>query len=264
MIVGGLLEALDRGSLVGDGGLGTTLLSRGFTARRPLDRLNLEDPGAVRALHREFRAAGARVLKTNTFLASRLRMPRGRVRDLNLAGAALAKREAGRDGFVLGVIGPPPPGARSEALFDAMREQARALADGGVDGLLLEVGLDEVPLRLATGAARAAGLPCFAEGAPVPGLTAQWAAALLGARSEADGVGVHCAFPDEVLRVLGRLPGRLRSAYPCASLPGGRRLAPETFARAGMRLTRAGVRLVGGCCGAGPEHIRALAGRIGS
>jgi methionine synthase I (cobalamin-dependent) len=140
-----------------------------------------------------------------------------------------------------------------------MREQARALADGGVDGILLEVGLDEVLLGLAVGAARTTGLPCVGEGAIPPGLSAAGAASILAGRPEADLVGIHCTFPERIQGVLRRLPGRLRAAYPCASVPGGRRLGPKAFARGAKRLAEAGVRLLGGCCGAGPDHIRAMA-----
>lgn len=216
------LRALDAGRLLGDGAMGTELEARG--AAPPYERLNLERPDLVLDVHRAFVAAGAQLLRTNTFLA--------RSAEETRAGVRLAREAAGGKAFVAGALGPGTA-------------QAAALADAGCDLILLETFTDNEQLLAALRRAKATGLPIVAQMAGAPDARI---------RAEADVVGVNCLAPAETAGIVAGLGGRL-SAFPHAGLP-GRRMSPAAFAAAAGRLK---VSLLGGCCGAGPEHLRALA-----
>ena len=222
---GELRRARASGLLLADGAMGTELAARGLAP--PFERFNRERPESVLEIHRAYREAGARLLRTNTFLAKE--------RDLALAGARLAREAAGEDLWVAGAMG---PGA----------DQAEALAEGGCDLLILETFSDADDLLAALRRAKATGLPVVAQMAGLPDARA---------RAEADLVGVNCLDPEETLRLLGRLDGA-RSAFPHGGLPGAP-IPPTAFAAAGARLAALGVRLLGGCCGTGPAHVKALA-----
>ena len=124
----GFLEELGKRVLLGDGAYGTEFLRRGCIPGNPVDELNLSRPHFVLDLHREYALAGAEVIKTNTFQANRLRLPAGlgdKVRDINLAGARLA-RDAAKGNFVAGSIGPLTEFS-SQDRWNAYREQCEAL-----------------------------------------------------------------------------------------------------------------------------------------
>src|SRR6188508_2242369 len=146
------LEAIDQRVLVCDGAMGTMLYGRGIFLNRCFDELNLTQPDLVAEVHRAYVRAGADVLETNTFGANRVKLAafglEDKLRDINLAGAHLARQEAREGVWVGGAIGPlgiriEPWGKtgvdEAEALF---REQAQALADGGVDLFVLETFRD--------------------------------------------------------------------------------------------------------------------------
>ena len=222
-------RAFAAGLVLGDGAMGTELAARGLAA--PFERFNLERPDVVLDVHRAYVAAGARLLRTNTFLA--------RDAKTALAGARLAREAAGEDLLVAGAIGPG-------------MAQAAALAEGGCDLLILETFTDADELERAMGAVKKLGLPWVAQMAttPDPRVLAQ-----------AEAAGVNCVDPDRALALLTALRaacGAPLSAFPHAGLPGAP-IAPADFARGGRRLADFGVRLIGGCCGAGPAHVRALA-----
>lgn len=224
-------RALEAGLLLADGAMGTELANGGMAP--PFERYNLERPGAVLDVHRAHRAAGARLLRANTFLA--------RTAEEARAGARLAREAAGEDAWVAGAIGPG-------------MEEVDALAAGGCDLLLLETFTDADALRRALARARATGLPVVAQMAGRP-----------PADLAADAVGVNCVAPEEALRVVDGLLAAgapAVSAFPHAGLPEAR-LAPEAFAAGAARLAARGVRILGGCCGAGPAHLKALAERLG-
>ena len=159
-----LVEALQGDFLVGDGANGTVLASKGFT-RQPYDLANLMAPELVRATHLEYLDAGADLVQTNTFSASRIRLAEHNVdvAELNFAGAALARQAAGLERIVLGSIGPvgkpivPIGHITEEEVFAAIKEQAEALAEGGVDGFILETFIDTNELRIAVAAVRSVG-----------------------------------------------------------------------------------------------------------
>ncbi len=223
-MTGGILRALAAGPLAADGAMGTELGARGLTP--PYERYNLERPEAVLDVHRAYRDAGARLLRTNTFQAAS--------RDAVLAGVRLAREVAGDSLWVAGAMGPGTA-------------DAGVLAEGGCDLLILETFTDADELLAALRRAKATGLPVAAQMAGLPDARA---------REEADLVGINCLDPEETLRLAARLKGPL-SAFPHAGLPGAP-IAPAVFAAAGALLAARGVRLLGGCCGAGPAHVKAL------
>ncbi|HEU4409194.1 MAG TPA: homocysteine S-methyltransferase family protein [Polyangiaceae bacterium] len=276
------LAALRAGALVADGAMGTELHARGFLYDVNYENLNLSRPEVVRGIHQAYARAGARVLETNTFGANRARLARhgleGLARAINLAAARLAREAAPEGAFVVGALGPTgaplDTGAGRREAEGALREQAAALADGGVDALLVETMTrpDELALALAAARREAPGLPLVAQMVVNERLELEGGAALdaAGARLAAlgaDALGVNCsdgplaALALERLRPLG-LP---LTAMPHAGLPRETEglLAypetPEAFGRLARRLFALGAALVGGCCGTTPEHVRRVA-----
>lgn len=276
-----LLEALNGPFLIGDGANGTSLAAHGFT-RQPYDLANLLAPELVRQVHREYVEAGANFLETNTFSAGRIRLAETSVdvAELNFAGAALAKQAAGDKAFVLGAIGPvgkpmaPIGSVTEDEVRASVREQVEALAEGGVDGFILETYIDMAELRVAIEAVKSvSSLPIIASKAFIedgemladgyPGRCAQ--------EMEQMGVvavGANCIVGPQRMLDLVRMMAEATSvpilAMPTPGMPQlvkGRIVydtSPEYFAKATARLVEEGARLVGGCCGTTPEHIREL------
>src|SRR5258707_8195718 len=146
---GNFRERLQSSPILCDGATGTLLYSKGIFINRCYDELNLSQPELIRGLHHEYLQAGAEVIETNTFGANSFRLERhglhDRARDINFAGARLAKEAAKSfDGWVAGSVGPlgiriEPLGKTSfQEARDAFREQIMALLEGGVDVLMLE------------------------------------------------------------------------------------------------------------------------------
>jgi methionine synthase I (cobalamin-dependent)/5,10-methylenetetrahydrofolate reductase len=279
-----VLERLKEQVLVGDGAMGTLLYSRGVPLEVRFESLNLTRPEVVRQVHEDYVAAGAQLLETNTFAANALALTaaglENKVREVNEAGARLARSAAGSERLVAGAVGPllapRHPGAElpEEQKRELFREQMVALAEGGVDLFLFETFADIGELELALGLADEFGLPAvaqmafFEEGRTRHGVAAEEVARRLTAAGAA-AVGANCGSgPRELLMVLERmaavtplpLSGFANSGFP--QYVDGRYIylaTPEYFAAMGRRMAAAGASLVGGCCGTTPEHIRALA-----
>ena len=283
-----LRELLATRVLIGDGAVGTLLGERGVGFGHPYARANLSHPGMVTDIHVEYLRAGADVIETNTFAANRFKLEthdlEERVREVNSDGASLARKAASTvagtadRALVLGAIGPlgrplapvgPVSPERAKSVF---LEQAEALLEGGADAILLETFTDLVELRLAYEAVGPLGAPVLAyktfvedgetlaEG--LPGRAAReissWGADLTGANCT---VG-----PQRMVEIIGQMAD---AAGPVAALPnpglpqivGGHiRFSKdvEHFAEYGIKLAEAGARLVGGCCGTTPAHVKAL------
>lgn len=282
---GDFLAALRQRVLVCDGAMGTVLYGRGVFLNRCFDELNLTHAGLVAEVHEEYVRAGADVIETNTFGANRVKLGTfglsADVHAINLAGAALARRVAGDRVFVAGAIGPlgvriEPWGrtgiAEAEEIF---REQAAALAEGGVDLFILETFRDVNELTAAIRGVRAASrLPIVAQmtteddGNSLDGTPPETFAPDLE-KAGADVIGVNCSVgPAAMLETVERMAGLTGcplSAQPNAGRPrdvDGRNLylgSPEYLASYARRFLSAGVRLVGGCCGTTPDHIRQIA-----
>ena len=279
------LDALRERVLIGDGAMGTQLYARGVFLNRAFEELNLTDPDLVVGVHQAYLRAGAEIIETNTFGANRLKLASfglaEQVHAVNLAGARVA-RTAARDGaWVAGSIGPlgvrvEPWGKtgldEAEAIFT---EQAQGLVEGGVDLFILETFRDVNELGAAIRAIRAVSrVPVVAmlttgedgntlDGTPVE----QFGPQLV--EFGVDVLGVNCsvgpaAMLDTVERLAKAVPGALLAAMPNAGKPrdvDGRNLylcSPDYMATYARRFVAAGVRLIGGCCGTTPDHVKQI------
>ena len=278
------LEAIDERVLVCDGAMGTMLYQKGVFINRCFDALNLTQPDVVSDVHQDYVRAGADVVETNTFGANRVKLRAfglsDRIREINCEGARLARKAAGGRAYVAGAIG--PLGIRIEpwgktGVDDAeawFREQAQALAEGGVDLFILETFRDLNEIGAAIAAVRSVcSLPIVAQmtieedGNSLDGAPPEQFAPELERRG-ADVVGVNCSIgPAPMLETIERLAQATHvrlSAQPNAGKPRdieGRNIylsSPEYMASYARRFVARGVRLVGGCCGTTPEHIRQI------
>jgi homocysteine S-methyltransferase len=281
----GFLEALAQRVLVCDGAMGTMLYERGVFLNRSFDELNLTEPAVVAAIHRDYLDAGADVIETNTFGANRFKLVNFGLADevarINEAGARLAREAAGGRGWIAGAMGPlgvriaPWGRTTEEAAIEAFREQAVALAAGGVDLFLLETFGDVTELAAAIRAVRsAAPLPVVAQlttgedGHTLDGTPPERFMEEL-VRAGADVVGVNCSVGPaamlETIEQMARVSAVPLAAQPNAGQPreiDGRHLylsSPDYMASYARRFVAAGVRLVGGCCGTTPDHTREIA-----
>jgi methionine synthase I (cobalamin-dependent) len=278
------LEALRGRVTVADGAWSTVLRSRGLPADVPAETANLTHPHLVAALAREYLAAGARFLSTNTFAANRFalarRAPGTDVDALNREGARLAREAAARDAVVAGCMGPSGcilavREIGESELAKGLREQAEALAAGGVDLLLLETFSELAELLLAIRVVReATGLPVIASMSFDSG--PQRTHTILGAAADrcaeameeagAEVVGCNCGagiahvLPAVVaLRAHTTRPLWVKPSAGPPDLVEGRSIYHQTaeeFAAYVPTLIEAGAEIIGGCCGTTPEHIR--------
>jgi methionine synthase / methylenetetrahydrofolate reductase(NADPH) len=284
------LEKLEKRVLVCDGAMGTQLYARGIPFSRSFDELNLSLPQLVKEIHLSYVKAGAEVVETNTFGANRFRLEKfdlgAKVREINLAGARLARAVAGDDLYVAGSVG--PLGLRLEPLGptslkearEVFSEQMAALVEGGVDLIIVETIVDPNEAHQALLAAReVCALPVVVQmtiqedgGTPIGARPEDFAREL--DRWGADVIGLNCSVgPAGVLEGLERMAAvttRKLSAQPNAGLPStiqGRNIylcSPEYMASYARRFLETGVRLVGGCCGTTPAHIQAIKSAVRS
>ncbi len=285
---GPFLDALSERVLVCDGAMGTVLYAKGVFLNRCFDELNLTQSGLVTGVHAQYVHAGADVLETNTFGANCVKLGTFGLADetqaINVAGAMLARRAAGDSVFVAGAMGPlgvriEPWGRtgvdEAEAVF---REQAVGLAQGGVDLFILETFRDVNELVAAIrGVRQVSQLPIVAQmtteddGNTLDGTPPETFAPALE-QAGADVIGINCSVGPaamlETIERIARLTSRRLAAQPNAGRPrdvDGRNLylcSPEYMARYARRFVAAGVRLVGGCCGTTPDHIRQIAASV--
>ena len=279
-------DQLSRRVLVADGAMGTMLYARGVFLNRSFDELNLSAPDLVRGIHQDYIKAGAEILETNTFGANRVRLSAfgmaEKLKDINRAGVRLAREAARETAFVAGAVGPlgvrieplgPTSFAEARAVF---REQVDALVEAGVDVLIFETfgNLDE--LREAVLAGRDSigdAVPIIAQvtiddfghlpgGADPETFTREmdsW---------PVDAIGLNCSVgPKATLETIERMlavSSKPMSAMPNAGLPmrvEGRNIylcSPEYMAQYARRMLWAGVKIVGGCCGTTPDHIKLI------
>ena len=282
------VAALLERPLLGDGAMGTMLYARGVPLDTCFDVLNESDPKIVQSIHTEYIQAGADCIETNTFGANRFKLgmhgSAGRVREINRSGARLARdaRESmGRDVFVLGSIGPlgrylaPLGSVEPDDARAAFFEQAEGLLEGGVDAFIVETFSDPVEMQQAVLAIRAlTDLPIVAQVAFTDdGVTffGRAPAAVVRALRELpiQAVGANCSVGSSTLydileQMLPEAGGLPVVIQPNAGLPSrmGERLiylsSPAYMADYAARMVSAGARMVGGCCGTTPQHIRAM------
>ncbi len=281
------LATLAERPLLFDGAIGSLLYDHGVLHTACYDELNLSQPQLLRTIHREYRTAGADILETNTFGANRIALARhgqeARTAEINRAGVELA-RECADGAFVAGAVG--PTGIRFAVATEAERlaareafvEQITALTEAGVDLLVFETFSSIVELETALEAARsvAPGVPrvaqmVFAADATVEGVLTPAEVATRLVAAGADVVGANCGNgPPELYEVGSQMVGAgvPVSIQPNAGHPtqvDGRTLYvanPEHFGVFARRLLKSGVRLIGGCCGTTPDHVRAMQGAV--
>jgi homocysteine S-methyltransferase len=264
--------------------MGTMLYARGVFINKSFDALNLTQPELVADVHQEYVRAGADVIETNTFGANRIRLGSfglaDRLHEINAQGAKIARQAAGEKAYVAGAIG--PLGVRIEPwgktgvdeARDYFREQAQALADGGVDLFILETFRDLNEIGAAIDAVRSvsdrpivAQMTTEEDGNTLDGTPPERFTPDLEARG-ATIIGLNCAVgPAPMLDTIERMAAvteRTLSAQPNAGQPRdveGRNIylcSPEYMASYARKFVNAGVSLVGGCCGTTPEHIKAM------
>lgn len=278
------MGAVTQRPIVFDGAMGTQLYERGIFINKCFDEANLSNPDLVLAVHEAYLDAGADVLTTNTFAANAIKLKRHGLEEdverINVSGAELARRAAKDRAYVAGSMGPTGlvPSMLTDREIDeiraAYREQAAALAKGGVDVIVLETFRQLAEIRLAMESIKAVcELPVIAQMAfDSEKKTADGASpdrvAMLLIEWGADVVGSNCLEgPNVVFDVVEEMVGRGVPviAQPNAGYPRkvDERLiymaTPEYFGVYARRYYKAGVSIVGGCCGTGPEHVRRIA-----
>jgi len=286
-----LLDTLKQRVVFADGAMGTMLFQHGVFLNTCFDELNLTNAALVARVHTEYLQAGCELIETNTFGANAFKLaPYGlvdKVQAINAAGVEIARRCAGDDAWVAGAVGPLGPGhvglgtALDEQARQAFVEQVRALAQAGADVILLETFGNPAELRLAIEAAQhATDLPLIAQMAAdedhrtLVGTPIEEAIAQMAAHPAVAVVGLNCSVgPSAMLETIKRirpLTDKPLSAQPNAGLPrevDGRRMymsTPEYMAEYAKRFFEHGVRLIGGCCGTTPEHLRQIVKAVGA
>lgn len=282
------------GTILADGAMGTMLMADGLRPGDPPEAWTLVRPDAVGRVHRGYLDAGARLVLTNTFGASRLRLDRhglgARVAELNRAAAhvlraevdatgtgALVAGDIGPTGSLLAPLGPLEPGEAA----DAFAEQATALVGGGVDVIWIETMSDLGEMRAAIEGVRrvAPSIPLIAtmtfdaHGRTMMGVRPEEAVVTLIGWS-ADAVGGNCGNgPDELVPVIASmraaapeaiLVGKSNAGTP--SMVGGHVVYtadPTTMAGSALEMRTAGARIIGGCCGSTPAHLAAMGAALG-
>ena len=273
-----------------DGAMGTRLYDKGVYINRSYDELNLTNPELVREVHEEYIKAGADIIETNSFGATRHKLQpyglEGKLKEINITAARIARVAAGERAFVAGAIGPlgiriEPFGPTSfDEAKELFKEQAAALLEGGVDLFVLET-FSELPVieQAIKAVKELCDLPIVAQmtiqmdGNTTFGTTPEHLTEALDEWG-VDVIGLNCGMgPTHVLNALEKMrevTDKPLSAQPNAGLPrdvGGRQFymgSPEYMATFAKRFVQAGARFVGGCCGTTPTHIKLISDSIRS
>ena len=283
-------DRLKDSILIADGAMGS-LLHETVGAVRCFDELNMTEPEAVFRVHHSYIAAGAQIIETNTFGANRFKLaPIGLgddVHRLNSRGVKIAREareSAAREVLIAGSIGPLGIGVQArhpepDEIIDVFHEQALALEERGVDFFILETFSYVDELMLAIDAIRSfSGLPIVAqltyseEGTTYGDVNPFLAATMLKDKN-VQVIGANCTLGPQsllpILRELASVDGVCVSGMPNAGFPkkeGDRivypKSSPEYFALFAREAAEAGVRILGGCCGTTPAHIRAMANQV--
>lgn len=276
--------------MITDGAWGTELQKRGLKPGENPDSWNLSNPAAVEEIPGGYISAGSKIVLTNTFGANRHVLGKfgleNRVRDINKAGVEISKKAAGDRAYVFASIGPTGKLISNklgdgDTLVDAFDEQARALHEGGADGIVIETMMDLREALAAITAAKRTGLAViacmvFASGKEkdrtMMGNTIE---AVVHSFTDAgvDAIGVNCGqgvmgFIPICLRMRGltSLPLWMKPNAGLPSIENGMtkyKTGASEFADGAVELVKAGANFIGGCCGTSPDFIRAISAKLG-
>jgi len=273
-----------------DGAMGTKMAEAGLEMG---GHTNISHPDEVSAIHQQYSECGVDIIITNTLTMNRVFIEshkvRADVREVNLAGARLAKAAIHVGQYVLGDISStgkllkPNGNLTKEDAYDAFREQSAILAEGGVDGFIIETMFDLQEALCALRACKeAADLPVFASiafntvnngGRTIMGNTAQDCAHAL-TEEGACAVGANCGSidPSQMAEIVSKM--QEVSTLPIIAQPNAGKprvvdsrtifdMTPSDFSLGIRQCIQAGARLIGGCCGTSPAHIRTIADILG-
>ena len=287
------LDRLQDGPILADGAMGTMLYAAGVSFNTCFDQVNLSDPELVGSIHRLYMDAGAELIETNSFGANRFKLAQygleSQVREINKAAVRIAReaREvSGKSVLVSGAVGPtgvsmqPIGKIEPSEVQSAFREQVEALEEFGVDLFTIETIPTVAELHLAVAAIRACSdLPIVAmmsfaeDGRSIGGDRVEKVLASL-IELRVDVIGANCSVgPQKILRLMERFQQVMEdtgASVPLACLPNagwptqvaGRIIypsSPDYFRDFAQSAAAMGVRLIGGCCGTTPEHVREFA-----
>ncbi|OAB30269.1 bifunctional homocysteine S-methyltransferase/methylenetetrahydrofolate reductase [Paenibacillus macquariensis subsp. defensor] len=277
-----LRKAWENNVLIGDGAMGTFLYQMGFPVGISYEELNLTAPEVIKDVHRRYVEVGAQVLESNTFSANFDKLSKYglefKVEEINRAGVRIARDAAGPDGYVLGAVGSIRGGKRTNVSTKKLKlyfeQQITALLAEGVDGILLESFYDVEELSIALSRVRKlSDLPVVCQFAiedvarTLDGYTMTEALHILQ-QEGADVIGFNCRTgPNGMMRAVESLGDQLSvpvSVFPNAGVAdyvdGEVRYTatPEYFGTMALRFADLGVRIIGGCCGTTPEHIKEI------
>jgi len=281
-----LLDELNSTVIPGDGAMGTLLMASGIPAGKCFEELCVSNPDLIAGIHEQYINAGARIIRTNSFGANAVRLEKHglakRVNEINWSAAQLAKQSArGKNVYVAGSVGPLGiTGAQATAQgisrAKVFREQIGALLDGGCNLILLETFTDPEELAIALNEKQSlhhclaiCSMACRDDGRLFNGASAADALGKLRIQG-ADITGLNCMDAPTMLRLCRNIPS-IQSAFPSAGLPikgsdGSLHyeLTPDDFAQSAIDLAKAGVHLIGGCCGTTPAHIAKMRDSLGN
>ena len=288
-----LRDRIKQGLFLLDGAMGTQLIARGTNIGKCNDYLNIESPEIISEIHRAYLRAGSDAVTTNTFGANQFSLARhglaAKTAEINKAGAKIARQAVGPEHYVLGDIGPTgdflePLGSLKPAdCYEAFARQAKALLEGGVDGLIIETmtALDEMAIAIEAAKSVCGDLPIFASMSfdkagndfkTMMGVDVEAMAAKITPLG-IDALGFNCgtASLDEYVELAKKLLSAVNAlsddvrvfAQPNAGKPelidglAVYKVSPEDFAAAAKKIWLIGVSIIGGCCGTSPAHIAA-------
>ncbi len=276
-----LLE--EKKVLVADGGWGTELMKKGLKIGEIPEELNFREQSLVKEIAKSYKEAGADVILTNTFGANRLKLHGSNVEQINRIGVELSKEEAG-ESLVFASIGPTgeflkPAGDFDEVEFiDVYSKQVEGIVDGGADGVIIETMSDIKEALCALKAVREnSSLPVGVtfsfnkdkKGfATIMGVTPEQAV-LAVAKENLDIIGANCGSVTvedmvAILKIMKKSTSLPLWIKPNAGLPvfkNGNTFYPQTPEEFGSfvpQLIEAGAKIIGGCCGTTPEHIKQI------
>jgi len=278
------LAELNKRILVMDGAMGTELMNQGVRPEDCFDFQNVTNPERVAKVHQAYIDAGADIIETNTFGANRIKLADykldKKVAEINIAAAKIGRKVAGDKRFVFGSMGPlgklidPLGEVTFDQAYEAFAEQAKALEEGGVDALIIETLSDLQEMRAGLLAAKTVtNLPVicsltYDDGEKTIYGTPPEVAAVVLESLGADVLSSNCSTgPEGMLKVAAKL---LSSAtvpimvMPNAGMPelvsnkAVYKMKPKTFAGFAKKFAKLGVKIIGGCCGTTPEHIKAV------